>query len=128
MKFSDYIKSRRINESFSSAKFIDKYDNAFEHAKDNCIDFLKDIDYMDYDNASKDEIDFDELKNLFIDSFKKHSNSKIMSYIEVIADAIFDIDFDEFSTIGEVISYIEQLSLWDFEDDIYYQYDIGKMH
>lgn len=90
--------------AFIKEKHSDNFDDAVESV----------LDYVD-DYEDLDDINIGKLKTVFVKAFEKSIGSKKYSCdIELIADDIFDNDFDELKSLDDFKDYLKQLSLYDF--------------
>lgn len=104
--------------AFIKEKHSDNFDDAVESV----------LDYVD-DYEDLDDINIGKLKTVFIKAFEKSLGSKKYSCdIELIADDIFDNDFDELKSLDDFKDYLKQLSLYDFLDMLAKDRYISKMH
>ena len=104
--------------AFIKEKHSDNFDDAIESV----------LDYVD-DYEDLDDLDIDKLKTIFIKAFEKSIWNKKYSYdIELIADDIFDNDFDDLGSLDDFKDYLEQLSLYDFLDMLADDHEISRMH
>lgn len=104
--------------AFIKEKHSDNFDDAVESV----------LEYVD-DYEDLDDINIGKLKTVFIKAFEKSIGSKKYSCdIELIADDIFDNDFDELKSLDDFKDYLNQLSLYDFLDMLAKDRYISKMH
>lgn len=104
--------------AFIKEKHSDNFDDAVESV----------LDYVD-DYEDLDDINIGKLKTVFIKAFEKSiGNKKYSCDIELIADDIFDNDFDELKSLDDFKDYLNQLSLYDFLDMLAKDRYISKMH
>ena len=100
----------------------EKHSDNFDDAVESVLDYVDDYDELD-------DLDIDKLKTVFIKAFEKSIGSKKYSCdIELIADDIFDNDFDELKSLDDFKDYLNQLSLYDFLDMLAKDRYISKMH
>ena len=100
----------------------EKHSDNFDDAVESVLDYVDDYEDLD-------DLDIDKLKTVFIKAFEKSIGSKKYSYdIELIADDIFDNDFDDLESLDNFKGYLEQLSLYDFLDMLANDHEISRMH
>ena len=100
----------------------EKHSDNFDDAIESVLDYVDDYDELD-------DLDIDKLKTVFIKAFEKSIGSKKYSNdIELIADDIFDNDFDDLGSLDDFKDYLNQLSLYDFLDMLAKDRYISKMH
>ena len=100
----------------------EKHSDNFDDAVESVLDYVEDYEDLD-------DINIGKLKTVFIKAFEKSLGSKKYSCdIELIADDIFDNDFDELKSLDDFKDYLNQLSLYDFLDMLAKDRYISKMH
>ena len=100
----------------------EKHSDNFDDAVESVLDYVDDYDDLD-------DLDIDKLKTVFIKAFEKSIGSKKYSNdIELIADDIFDNDFDDLGSLDDFKDYLNQLSLYDFLDMLADDHEISRMH